>query len=347
MLTAKNKVIIYAQDAFGFETAKTAIGFIKYGQSQTVAIVDRRLVNKTANEIVSGLPKIPIFGSIDEAKKSNNDADVLLLGIAPAGGRLPPDWLSDIKKAINYKLNIVNGLHEFLSNNVEITNLSKEKNVFIWDVRKTNHKFQIANAQLLDYPLQIVLTVGTDASVGKMTVALELTKSANLIGKSAKFIATGQTGIMISGSGIPLDAVVADFMAGAIEEEIIKEAKKNYEIIFVEGQGSILHPAWSGVTLALLHGSLPHKLILCHKVGSKQLRNTKIEISSLNDFIKVYENISLPVRKAKVVGIGLNTYSLSEAQAKESIKIVESETGLPVDDPIKFTGAKLLKVCLK
>lgn len=346
MLKSNNKVIIYAQDSFGGDSTKTSIGFIRYGVSQVLAIVDRKLAGKKANEIINDLPPIPIFESIQAAKKHAPDLDVLIVGIATIGGDFPQEWLPDIKEAINLKLNIVNGLHDFLSDISEISKLAYNKGVYIWDVRKTKKKFPVANARLLDYPIQVVLTVGTDGAIGKMTVALELTKHAKLKGKSAKFVATGQTGMMISGEGVPVDAIVSDFMAGAIEEEIIKASKENYQIAVVEGQGSILHPGWSGVTLALLHGALPHKLILCHKSNQEYLKNTKIKIESLNQFIKVYENMCLPLRKAKVVGIGLNTFGLSEIETQDLIKRTEDETLLPVSDLIKYGGGKLLEACL-
>ncbi len=347
MLTSKNKVIVYAQGAFGSDTAKTGIGFIRYGLCETVAIVDKTFSGKTAKDIVLDLPPVPIFSSIEEAIKHRKDADVLLIGIANSGGKLPVEWLPDLKKAITLKLNLVNGLHDFLSNNDEVNLLAKKNGVFVWDVRKSNNNYPVANAKLLDYPFQIVLTVGTDGAIGKMTASLELNKAAKKKGLNSKFIATGQTGMMISGAGIPIDAIVGDFMAGAIEEEIIRQAKDKCEIVFVEGQGSILHPGWSGVTLSLLHGSLPHKLILCHRASRKYLKNTKIKIESLNDFIKIYENISLPLRLAKVVGIGLNTSGLTDAQANEAILAVEKETGLPADDVIRNKGDKLLSACLK
>ncbi len=347
MLTSKNKVIIFAQDAFGIDTAKTAVGFIKYGLCEIVGIVDKRFCGKTASDIVEKLPSVPIFSSVEEAKSKRTDADVLLIGIAPAGGNFPQEWLPDIKKSIQLKLNIVNGLHDFLSDIPEIAGLAKDKNVFIWDVRKPNRKYPIANARLLDYPMQIVLTVGTDGAIGKMTVALELTKSASQKGKHSCFIATGQTGMMISGRGVPIDAIAGDFMAGAIEEELLRVAKQNYSIAFVEGQGSILHPGWSGVTLALLHGSLPHKLILCHKAGREYLKSTKVKIESLKQFIDVYESVSLPLRKAKVVGIGLNTFGLSESETRDLVNAAEDETGLPADDPVKNSGDKLLNACLR
>ena len=347
MLNAKNKVIIYAQDSFGSEHAKTGIGFIKYGSSKTIGIVDRKLAGRKANEIIKSLPPIPIYDSINSAIKARPDADILLIGIAPAGGQFPLEWLPDIKFAITSKLNIVNGLHDFLSDIEEIKSLSLKEKIFIWDVRKTIKKFPTANAKVLDYPIEVILTVGTDAAIGKMTIALELTKAAKQKDLKAKFIATGQTGMMISGAGIPIDAIVGDFMAGAIEEEVIKASNENYKIAFIEGQGSILHPAWSGITLALFHGSMPHKLILCHKAGRQFLKNTKVRIESLNQFIKIYETISLPLRPAKVVGICLNTIDLNELETEDAIKIAEKEIGLPTDDPVKYTGEKLLNACLK
>ena len=347
MLTKNNKVIIYAQDSFAGESSKTGLGFIRYGLCETVGIVDRKLSGKKASDVISSLLPIPIFDSIESAKKARPDADVSLIGIATSGGKFPTEWISDMKKAISLKLNIVNGLHDFLENIEEIKKLAKKENVYIWDARKYKGNLLIANARMLDYPMEIILTVGTDGAVGKMTVSLELTKAANKKNLQAKFIPTGQTGMMISGDGIPIDAIAGDFMAGAIEEELINAAKNKYKIAFVEGQGSILHPGWSGVTLALYHGALPHKLILCHKAGAEFMRNTKLKIESLKQFINAYEAISLPLRKAKVVGIGLNTFKLSEREAINAIKNAESETGLPADDPVRNGGEKLLNACLK
>ena len=342
MLTKKNKVIIYAQDCFNLDKAKTGIGFIKYGLCETVGIVDRKLAGKTASEVISFLPPIPIFESIESAKKQKQEADSLLIGIALGGGKFPDEWLPDIKKAINLKLNIVNGLHDFLGDIKELNELAKKQNIFIWDVRKYTQKHLLANAKLLEYPLQIILTVGTDGAIGKMTTTLELTKAANKKNLKSAFVATGQTGIMISGRGIPIDAITGDFMAGAIEQELIQVARENYKIAFVEGQGSILHPGWSGVTLALLHGSLPHKLILCHKANREFLKNTNVKIESLNQFINLYESITLPLRMAKVAGIALNTFGLTLQEANDAIKKAEDETSLPTDDPIRNSGEKLL-----
>lgn len=345
MLTKDNKAIIYAQDSFGGSSAKTAIGFIKYGLCETVAVIDRKLAGKPSCEILGFPSSVPIVSSIEEAKKKFPFADVLLIGIAPAGGRFPEKWIPDMKKALDLKLNIVNGLHDFASDIAGLKTEAEKNKLFIWDVRKTEKKFKIASARLLDFSNTVVLTVGTDAAIGKMTVSLELAKWANKTGRTAKFVATGQTGMMISGSGVPIDAITGDFMAGAIEEEIVRSITSKSDIIFVEGQGSIMHPGWSGVTLALLHGALPHKLVLCHKAGREFLKETKIKIESLNQFIKIYEYMSLPLRKAKVVAIALNTYLMPESKSIDLIKKAEDETGLPADDVVRFSSEKLLKAC--
>ena len=346
MLTSLNKVIIYAQDSFNIEFAKTAIGFIKYGLCKTVAIIDRKSAGKTANEIVSGLPEVPIFASLSEAKLKNPDADVLLIGIAIGGGKFPDEWIPDMISALNLKLNIVNGLHDFLNEIRSLSELANKNHLWIWDVRQYKEKYLLANAKLLNIPMEIVLTVGTDGAIGKMTVSLELVKSAKLKNLNCAFVATGQTGMMISGAGVPIDAITGDFMAGAIEKELLRVAEKGYKLAFVEGQGSILHPAWSGVTLGLLHGALPHKLVLCHKADREFLKNTNVKIQSLNQFVKAYEDISLPLRKAKVVSVALNTYGLSQKDADNAIRKAEDETGLPADDPVRSSGDKILNSIL-
>ena len=347
MITNKHKVIIYAPDSFTVDKAKTAIGFIKYGFADTVAIVDNKHAGSSADKVISGLPKIPIVDSVASAKKICADADVLLIGIAPLGGRLPDKWLSDMENALKEGFNIVNGLHDFLDSYPVLNELAKSKGLFIWDVRKLTRKLNIANARVLDFNKIVVLTVGSDAAIGKMTVALELTKTALKRGLKAKFIATGQTGIMISGEGVPIDAIAGDFMAGAVEEEIIKAFNQGFNIVFVEGQGSILHPGWSGVTLALLHGSLPHKMVFCHKAGREYLKDTKVKIGSLKKMIEMYEYLSHPLRKSSVAGVALNTLNLDEEKARNEIKKVEIETGLFTEDVVKYSGDRLLNECLK
>lgn len=347
LLNKNSKVLIYAQDAFNSDISKTALGVMRYGEYDVVGIVDKSLSSKYANDFFKDLKKIPIFSSVKDAKQNIPEADILLIGIAPAGGKLPLEWINELKDSLTLGLNIVNGLHEFLNEIIELKILAEKNSLQIWDVRKWNGEKKIATGKLIDFNSNnIVLTVGTDGAIGKMTTSLELTKAALKKNIKAKFVATGQTGIMIAGEGIPLDAITGDFMAGAVEDEVIKGIEEKYQLLFVEGQGSILHPGWSGVTLALLHGAVPQKLILCHKVGLEFLKGSRVKFTSLKDYIELYEHLSLPIRKAKVVGICLNTSNLAEEDAKKLIIKTENELNLPVDDVFKYKGDKLLNACL-
>ncbi len=176
-----------------------------------------------------------------------------------------------------------------------------------------------------------------------MTVALELDREARRLGHRSEFVPTGQTGIAIAGWGIAVDAVVADYIAGAAERLVVEGAARGGEVLFVEGQGSLLHPAYSGVTLGLIHGSAPHGYVLCHEAGSKVVDgDEQYPIPPLLDLVRLHEQISLLARPAKVYCIALNTRQLDEAAARHAIAETEAATGLPADDPVRFGAAKLV-----
>jgi uncharacterized NAD-dependent epimerase/dehydratase family protein len=191
----------------------------------------------------------------------------------------------------------------------------------------------------------IVLSVGSDCAIGKMTMALELDLEARRRGIKSIFVPTGQTGIAIAGWGISVDAVVADFIAGAAERLVVEGAARGGELLWVEGQGSILHPVYSGVTLGLFHGSAPHLLLLCHEAGRTEIEGVgggPHPIPPLKELVELHERLSLPAQPARVAAIALNTRSLSEADARAAIAAAEEETGLPTDDPVRFGAGKLL-----
>lgn len=347
MIKKSDKLIVYAEGLFASDSAKTALGVIRYGEAEVVCVVDSVNAGKVVSDIYPSLPSIPIFSSIDEAKNNIPLANILLIGIAPAGGIFPPEWFKDIKKAISLKLNIVNGLHDFLLSVPELRNLAVENDVYIWDVRNWNKQNLVAKAKLLNYPNNIVLTVGTDASIGKMTTSLELLKSARKKKLSSDFFATGQTGMMISGNGIPVDALIIDFAQGEVEQGIINLIQDDQsKIVFVEGQGAIFHPAWSSVTLSLLHGALPQKMILCHNPLRKSYKGMDHHIESVQENIYAYESISHPLRKSKVVGVSLNTFGMDNVRAQNEIQKLEDALNLPVEDPVRSGADKLLEFCL-
>jgi uncharacterized NAD-dependent epimerase/dehydratase family protein len=180
-----------------------------------------------------------------------------------------------------------------------------------------------------------------------MTVSLELDREARRRGIASQFVPTGQTGIAIAGWGISVDAVVADFVAGAAERLVVEGAERGGEILFVEGQGSLSHPAYSGVTLGLMHGSAPHAYVLCHVAGATEIEGYPgSPLPSLSELVELHERASLPSRPARVAAIALNTRDLDENEARAAAESVRAETGLPADDPVRFGASTVLDAVL-
>ena len=200
----------------------------------------------------------------------------------------------------------------------------------------------------LEVDASIVLTVGSDCAIGKKTVAVELDLEARRRGLASVFVPTGQTGIAIAGWGIAVDAVVSDFLAGAAETLVVEGARRGGELLFVEGQGSLVHPMYSGVTLGLVHGSAPHLFVLCHSAGATEIEGCPGHpIPPLPELIALHESIALPARKAKVACVALNTARISsDDEARAAIADVAEETGLPADDPVRFGAHHLLDAVL-
>jgi uncharacterized NAD-dependent epimerase/dehydratase family protein len=187
-----------------------------------------------------------------------------------------------------------------------------------------------------------------EGGVGKMTVALELDRTARARGLRSEFVPTGQTGIAIAGWGISIDAVVSDFLAGAAERLVVEGHERGGDLLFVEGQGSLVHPAYSGVTLGLLHGSAPHELVLCHLAGTTEVDGYPGHpLPSLAELVALHERTSLPKRRATVACVALNTRLLDEADARDAVAAAEAETGLPTDDPVRFGSDRLLDTLVR
>jgi uncharacterized NAD-dependent epimerase/dehydratase family protein len=212
-------------------------------------------------------------------------------------------------------------------------------------LRRPPADLSTATGANLEIPGTIVLTVGSDCAIGKMTVSLELDREARSRGLRSIFVPTGQTGIAIAGWGIAVDAVVADFIAGAAERLVVEGSERGGELLWVEGQGAILHPVYSGVTLGLYHGSAPHLLVLCHESGTTEIEGAgggPHPIPPLRELVELHERLALPVRPAKVVAVALNTRRLSEDDARAAVAAAEAETGLPADDPVRFGAGRLV-----
>ncbi len=345
-------LIILADGYFNSREAKTAIGVIRYGAWNISSVIDSSSAGKNVRDLLSIDRDIPVVADLSAALELK--AHALLIGIAPPGGRIPEAWIKIIKQAISNGLHIISGLHEFLQEMPELVELAAKHQVKLWDVRDPKlYSASAANpiTKLSQRPAgtRVITMVGADCNVGKMTVALELCKSARSKGHRASFVATGQTGIMIFGTGVPLDRVIGDFMAGATELSIQEELNRGaQDFIFVEGQGSLLHPAYSSVTLALVHGSAPDDLVLCHKAGLSKIQGDyDIPIPSWLELIRIYEEavnwVRLPgQRPAQVKALALNSFGLSAQEADKLIAAAEAETGLPCTDPVRYGSAKIL-----
>ncbi len=339
------RIAILAEGAFTWRTAKTATGVIRYGKDPVVAVIDSTHTGKDVSQALDadmGIG-IPIVQDIHEAL--TYQPDTLMIGIAPVGGALPSSWRWQLLTAIEAGLDIISGLHFFISDDEELRTAAEKYSVTIWDVRRPPDKNRVAELIPHRPGSHTILMVGSDCAVGKMTVALELDREANNRGLNSAFVATGQTGIMISGNGLPVDRIISDFVAGMVEEMVIDFTNK-HDWVFVEGQGALNHPGYSPVTLGLIHGSMPEAMIFCHKAGTTEIEGyNHCLFPSLNRMIQLNEDTVSwvrPERPSKVVGLAVMTLGLNEQEARDTLKQAADETGLPATDVLRFGAGVLM-----
>lgn len=318
---------------------KTAHGVLRYRPEQVVAVVDSHHAGKRVDEVVPSLRSdAPIVPTVREALAYRPRS--LLIGFATDGGSIPPALRRPIFEAIDAGLDIISGLHEVLADDPEIASRAASKGVELVDVRVPPAKIPLFSGAAYDERRPVVLAVGSDCAVGKMTAMLEIERAAREGGQKAEFIATGQTGILITGKGIAVDRVISDFVTGAAEQ-LVLSADADAGVLLVEGQGSIFHPAYAPVTFGLLYGSAPDALLLCHRPGLSHVLGFSQAVPDLRTLIEMHERIVSFVKPARVIGIVLDTSALDEEGAREAITQAERETGLPADDPVRNTGAKM------
>jgi len=344
-----HRFLIIADGQFGPLTSKTANCCIRYMPERIVGVLDRSHAGKTAQDVLGFGGAIPVVGAFERGLALG--ASAVLIGIAPTGGQLPAEWRGWLRTAIERGFEIWSGLHTFIGDDPELGALARERGVRILDARKPPPNLPVADGRAAEVGAYVVHTVGSDCNVGKMTAQVELRDALLQRGHRTRFVATGQTGIFIEGWGIAVDAVVADFVAGAAET-LVLEAAKDADIVLVEGQGSLIHPGYSGVTLGLLHGSCPDALILCHQatrtyIGDYHGREPWVKIPPLPELVEIYERAAAPVRPAKVIGICLNTFDLTDAQAEAAISRAAADTGLPTTDPVRFGAAPLVDAIVR
>jgi D-glutamate N-acetyltransferase len=345
----RHRFLILADGQFGPLTSKTANSCIRYLPDRIVGVFDRSAVGRTAQDVLGFGGAIPVVKDFAAGLALNPTA--VLVGIAPVGGALPAEWRSWLGTAIGRGLEIWSGLHTFIGDDPDLAGAARAAGVRIHDVRKPPPGLPVADGRAAEVDAYVILTVGSDCNVGKMTAQLQLRDTLLARGQRARFVATGQTGIFIEGWGIAVDAVVADFVAGAAEE-LVLEGAKDADILLVEGQGSLIHPGYSGVTLGLLHGTCPDGLILCHQtsrewIGDYHTRAPWVKIPPLAELVEIYERAAAPVRPTKVLAICLNTFDLPEAEARAAVARAAAETGLPATDPVRLGAAPLVDAIMR
>ena len=339
----KRRMAVYAEGCFSPLGAKTAVCLARYASDEVVAVIDSTKAPSTIQETLGFGGEIPVLSSIAEAVALG--ADVFVLGTAPRGGQPIALELEAVAEALESGLHVMHGMHLFLSDDPEFSALAKANEALIWDVRRPPAGLAVSSGEPRS-DCSVVMTVGSDCNTGKMTVGMELVLALRAGGVRAGFAASGQTGMMITGRGIPLDAVVSDFLGGAAEALVADTAPGN-DFVILEGQGSILHPGYAGVTIGMIAGALPHGLILCHQPTRKTVRSYRITIPPLSGLVKLYRASVGGIYEPPVIGIALNTFDLDEDAALAAVESAERETGLPSTDPVRFGPGPLVESILR
>ena len=369
---SSSRITILAEGAFGVETAKTASSAVRYQPERVASVIDSRFAGSTVGETLGFGGDTPIVSTFAEAMALEPRPEALLVGIAPQGGQLPDAWRAVLVAALEAGLDIISGLHFFLSDDPELSAQAERHGCTLFDLRKPPPDLPVGAGRVMGTDAFRVLTVGTDCNTGKMTVSLELQRALATRGVRAGFAATGQTGILIAGTGIAVDAVVSDFISGAAERLTLEAIAGLAEdagsddggsgdrgggdggagIVLVEGQGSLMHPGYSGVTLGLLQGTLPQAMILTWMPSRPRIyggNHSWVVLPDLDEVIRRYEDAlawACPDVPGRVIGVSLATYDMSEDRARAAVEHACKVTGLPATDPIRFGPEPLVDAIL-
>ncbi|HUT79355.1 MAG TPA: DUF1611 domain-containing protein [Polyangia bacterium] len=311
--------------------AKTAVSLLRYCADEVVAVLDAQHAGADLASIVDVQTHVPIVDSVAAALPLQPDH--LVIGVANPGGILPPAWRATIIEALANGMDVINGLHTLLTDDEELVRCAADHGRRIHDLRRVTRTYPIGSGKAAGTRARRILTVGTDCNVGKMLASIELARDLTSRGHAARFVATGQTGVLVAGHGEVIDAVKSDFVSGAVETLVLEADEEGVEFIVVEGQGAMLHPGFSGVTLGLMHGVLPDRMILCHQPSRQFMRHTRIPVPALDESIALHQQLLAPIHASRVVAVALNCVGMSPQQIRESIDQTQRATGgMPAAD---------------
>lgn len=329
---------ILAINAFDYILNKTGNMLIRYRPEEVMGVIDPAKSGLTAEAVLGYGGNIPVVSSVNASLSFA--PDTLVIGSAPQGGKINREYRQEIIVAINAGLDIISGMHQFLNDDPEFRSLAAEKGVRLTDLRRPPDPPHFPRGSWQNRQVPVLLVVGTDCDTGKMTTAWELTRRLQSKGVEARFVGTGQTGILLSGNGVPVDAVVADFMAGEIEyviDQVVPEA----ELVVVEGQGSLLNMLYGGVTLGLLQGAMPDYLILSHD-PERKLDVSNYPMPELRALMDLHVNLIAHFKPTRFLGVNLLTKALDEQTAMKTMQSLENKLELPVTDLVRFGNLGLI-----
>jgi uncharacterized NAD-dependent epimerase/dehydratase family protein len=340
------KVALLCHGYLGTRHGKLAEGMLRYATHEIVAVVDRDYVGVSTSDRFRIDREVPVVASVHEALHLG--ADVLVIAITPSGGRLPEDYVEEIHVGLHGGMSLVNSLHRTMADDPTYADHLRADR-WVWDVRQEPPGLGPATGKALALGARRVLTVGTDMAIGKMTASLELDAEARRRGLRSRFAATGQVGMCISGEGVPLDGVRVDYATGAIESLCLRLGG-DVDLLWVEGQGSILHPG-STAWLGLMRGSQPTHLVLVHRAYQEAIVTPPgFPFRSLRETIDAYEQIarvSAGFSTPRVVAVAMNTAAVvDDEEARSVCAAVAEETGLPSTDVVRFGAGPVLDAVL-
>ncbi len=305
---------------------------IRYRSDEVLAVIDKTKSGSTSQDELGYGGDIPVVDSFDACKSM--DPDTLVIGNASQGGFISHEYRVEVINAIQNGCDIISGMHQFINDDPELSNMAKEYGVTLTDLRRPPSPPHFPKGSWHDRKIPVLLIVGTDCDTGKMTTGWEMTQRLKAKGRNVAFVGTGQTGILLSGSGVPIDAVTADFMAGEIEHEIDK-FNSNTELIIVEGQGSLTNQYYAGVTLGLLHGAMPDYMVMTHDPGRAD-DVTEYPMATMDQVMDLHLDLMKNFKASTFIGINLLTFKLSESEAKAEIQRTVEKYGMATTDLVRF-----------